>query len=374
MKVKLFGICAVLALTLAVPTAAISLEPTDTTDSLVLEASSQYATIEDGKLHVNFDRLNADSVTTIDEVFTVQTTDDDVAAITLEAESEGISFYQSDYPDVAVDTDTPLILETGESQGVGMAIDSRDAEEGTLSFTIHVIYEDDDDDESEAEPPELVNVTVSDTEVTVGETITVTGVYQGSTQSMVTTATLTQDDVVVTQRRIMVFGGQTETVSFDRTMDTPGTFEVGIDGQTETVTVTEPAEPAAQAANISVTNATLDRTHVRPGEQATVAITVTNAGDATGERTLEFAVGNFVVETKTVTLEPGETREIRFEQRFERVGTYSLAVNSVDVGTVTVAEEGTVAAAIADLPNEAAPALAVPLALGAGLVAHRRRS
>ena len=361
-----------LTVVLAMPTAAVTLA--DDTGDVRFQTSSQYATIENGQLHIDFDRLNADSVTTVDEVFTVRATGDEVAVIALEAESEGVSFYRSENPSVAVDTDTPLVLESGESQGVGIAINSREAEEDTSSFAIHVIYEDDDDDESDAEPPELVNVTVSDTEVTIGETITVTGVYQGSTQSMVTTATLSEDDVVVTQRRIMVFGGQTETVSFDRTMDRPGTFEVGIDGQTETVTVTEPAEPTAQAANITVTNATPEQTQIQPGERATVAVTVTNSGEEAGERTLEFAVGGFVVETTTVALEPGETHEIRFGQDLERLGTYALAVNGVDVGTVTVAEEGTVAAAIADFPNEAAPALAVPLALGAGLIAHRRRS
>ncbi|MFP8956518.1 hypothetical protein ACLI4Y_07305 [Natrialbaceae archaeon A-CW3] len=391
MRSIILVIAAVLALTLAVPTAAISLEPTDTTDSLILEASSQYATIEDGELRVDFDRLNADSVTTVDEVFTVEATDDEITGIILEAESEGVEFYQSDDPAATIDPDTPMALETDESRAVGMSIDSRTAEKGTSTFTISVVTEDDSgaggppgfpapspqppDDGGEDDPAyTLEGVDLSATDVTAGETITVTGTYQGGDQPVTTTAGLTVDGIVVSQRTVTIPADSTETVAFERTMETPGTYEVGIGDQTETVTVTEPTDPTEPMANITVTNATLEQTQLRPGERGAVVLTVTNTGDVAGERTLEFAVGGFVADRTTVDLEPGETREVRFEQRFERVGTYALAVNGVDVGTVTVVEEGTIAATITDLPNEAAPALAVPLALGAGLAVHWRRS
>ncbi|USZ71070.1 CARDB domain-containing protein [Natronosalvus halobius] len=370
-----FGAAFVLVLLLAVPTAAISLEPTDTTASIELEASSPYATTENGQLELDFERLNADSVTTVDEAFTVRATDENVDRIWLSG-TDGVTFYRNGDPGDEITKKSPLEPTTGQPITVGVSIDTHQAREGTESFTIHVGYDDDDeDDETDPDPPTLERVIVSDTEVTVGETITVTGIYRGGSQSMATMAGLTVDDIVVSQKRVFVFGGENRSVSFERTMDGPGTYEVGIDGRTHTVTVTEPEpKPGESVPNMTVTGVDLDRTEVAIGEPITVTATVENTGNATGVRTLEFAVGGFVVETERVELAPGETRQVEFERSFADSGRYALALEGEAVGTVTVVGLPSIAAITAQLPSESAAALAVPAALGIGFVVRRRRA
>ncbi|UTF54409.1 CARDB domain-containing protein [Natronosalvus rutilus] len=372
MNVNLSVICAVLALALAVPTAAVSLEPADTTSSIELDASSPYATIENGQIELDFERLNADAVTTVDEAFTVRAIDEDVDRIWLSG-TDGVTFYRNGDPRDEVTARSPLEPATGHSITVGVSIDTHEAGEGTESFTIHVRYDDNEDDETDPDPPTLERVTVSDTEVTVGETITVTGIYRGGSQSMATMVGLTVDDIVVSQKRVFVFGGENRSVSFERTMDAPGTYEVGIDGRTHTVTVTEPAsgEPAP---NMTVTGVDLDRPETTPGEPISVTATVENAGNATGERTLEFAVGGFVVETERVELAPGETRQVEFERSFADPGRYALALEGEEVGTVTVVGLPAIAAVTAALPSRSTAALALPVTLGVGFVVRRRRA
>ncbi|WP_312911010.1 CARDB domain-containing protein [Natronosalvus caseinilyticus] len=368
-----FVMVTALALTLAVPTAAVTLED-DTSNTIVLEASSPYATTENGQLELDFERLNADAVTTVDEAFTVRAIDEDVDHIWLSG-TDGVTFYRNGDPGDEITAKSPLEPATGQSIAVGVSIDTHQAGEGTESFTIHVRYDDDEDDETDPDPPTLERVIVSDTEVTVGETITVTGIYRGGSQSMATMVGLTVDDIVVSQKRVFVFGGENRSVSFERTMDAPGTYEVGIDGRTHTVTVTNPEpEPGESVPNMTVTGIDLDRTEVAIGESVSVTATVENTGNATGVRTLEFAVGGFVVETERVELAPGETRQVEFERSFADPGRYALALEGEAVGTVTVIGLPAIAAVTAALPSRSTAALALPIALGVGFVVRRRRT
>ncbi|MFC7231953.1 CARDB domain-containing protein [Saliphagus sp. GCM10025308] len=291
-------------------------------------------------------------MTTVDEAFTVRATDENVDRIWLSG-TDGVTFYRNGDPRDEITARSPLEPATGHSITVGVSIDTHEAGEGTESFTIHVRYDDDEDDETDPDPPTLERVTVSDTEVAVGETITVTGIYRGGSQSMATMVGLTVDDIVVSQKRVFVFGGENRSVSFERTMDAPGTYEVGIDGRTHTVTVTNPEpEPGESVPNMTVTGVDLDQTEVAIGEPVSVTATVENTGNATGVRTLEFAVGGFVVETERVELAPGETRQVEFERSFADPGRYALALEGEAVGTVTVVGLPAIAAVTAALPRD----------------------
>jgi len=381
MHTRFVVIALVLALCLAVPTAAVSLEQESTSDpdpdiagDLEFEATSQYAAIEDGELVVKFDRLNENAVTSVDELFRVTAVGDDPAALTVTADSAGVTFSHTD-DGTEIDSESPLELEPEETAGVGIAVDSATAERGTSTFSFNVTEDDepgpptDDPDDPEPTELELVNLEVSETEVNVGDTITVTGTYEGVDQERTITSGLTVDGVVTSQQEVTVPANGEQTVTFERTMDAAGSYEVGIDNQSETVTVTEP-DP--DAANLTISNATVVPTTLEPGETATASATVTNEGNQTGERTVEFAVGGFVTDSTTVTLEPGESTTVSFDQQFGQPGSYAIAIGGEDVDSVTVVGPS-LASSVTELPSSAQSALAVPVSIGVAFAFYRRR-
>jgi len=114
------------------------------------------------------------------------------------------------------------------------------------------------------------------------------------------------------------------------TADTPATT-------TATPTTTTTPTPAA-AFKVSYPTAFED---VRDGTLS-VPVTVTNTGDATGERTLNVTfdrqVGDFYTETvsETVTVDPGESVARTYEYEFQATGTYTVLVDGDRVGELEV--------------------------------------
>lgn len=90
--------------------------------------------------------------------------------------------------------------------------------------------------------------------------------------------------------------------------------------------------------NVSVTDATLERSTVEAGEEAAVEVTVTNRGDARERYAVELTGDGRAYVQTLVTLDAGESRTVTFRQRFERPGTYDLAANGVPAGTLTVSD------------------------------------
>lgn len=392
MKYKMVVIAAVLALALAVPTAAISLED-DSSGEVQFEPTSQYADIEDGKLVLDFEGLNEDAVTSVDELFTVEAGDDRIAHLWIAPESDGLTFYRTGDRTDEIDDDDPLTFETDDPTGVGISIDTEMAMEGSSTITLTVAYDDGDgtpppappmmpspdppaaeEGESDDEPPtvpSLVDLEVTPLEIAAGESVTVTGTYEGGDRDEDVTAALTVDGIVVSQQTVTVPADSTTTVTFERTLEEPGTIPVGIGDETRDVEVSavETAEPAA---NITVSNASLNTEQIQPGQSVTLTANVTNSGEVAGERTFDVVVGGFVVQTVTVDLEAGETETVVLERTFKNAGTYSLAFGGVDAGSVTVVAPTLVSASVTELPSRTGVALSIPILFGFGLLFSRR--
>lgn len=178
-------------------------------------------------------------------------------------------------------------------------------------------------------------VTLSDPEITVGDTVTVTATVANTGDAGGTySADLAVNGSVKESTSIDVNAGETETVNFTPSFDTAGDYAISVgDGPTKTLTVVEP-EPA----NISVTTAELSTTTIDPGGVVTVTATVVNDGGSAGEFTADLQVDGTTQDSQTQTVDAGEQTTIEFTPSFTETGTYDIAVSGQLVGSLTVSE------------------------------------
>jgi cell division septation protein DedD len=94
----------------------------------------------------------------------------------------------------------------------------------------------------------------------------------------------------------------------------------------------------AGSANISVVDASLNRTDLRPGEAVAVAATFRNTGDDEGWIEARLRVnGTDANASRIVHLNAGETKRVDlFDERFGTPGRYELAVENATAGVVAV--------------------------------------
>ncbi|MFC7166145.1 PKD domain-containing protein [Halospeciosus flavus] len=90
--------------------------------------------------------------------------------------------------------------------------------------------------------------------------------------------------------------------------------------------------------NFTVTSATIEDPdqQVRTGTPFNVTATVHNSGSASGTFHATLSVANDSVATKNVTVPAGESRTITFTHRVEESGTYRVAVEGTNAGTIEV--------------------------------------
>nr|WP_226377458.1 CARDB domain-containing protein [Haloterrigena turkmenica] len=366
-----------------IPTAALTLgggQPVDERKHLHLAPSDgtngQYAVIDDDKITLNLEALNDRAITTAGDVFTITIADNDVQRVWIENDIEGLEFYSGNDPTAEITESSPIEPSASDTISVGVAVDTHVAHAGTETFTVHVRYDDDEDDEddedNENETPESVSLeslTVTPTSLETGESVTIEGTYRnGNDTAKRHTAKLTVDGTVVDSQTIEIAGGETRTVTFERELQWPGSYDIGIDGAaSERVTVTGPGIEISEA---SVTDAELTR-----GDRTTVSATVRNPTNEPVERTLELAVDGIVVDTRTVVVQSGTERTVTFERQFDVPGTYDLSISGVDAGSVTVSEPEPHPIRDRQLSAATTAALAPPLTMGAlllGVAANRR--
>ncbi|WP_254861677.1 CARDB domain-containing protein [Halovivax gelatinilyticus] len=234
MQLRLLVIATVLALLLVVPTAAISVSDTDSPGGVEFSATSEYATIEDGELTLDFDRLNQQATTETHDVFEITATDDDADEIWIDHDLQGVRFYAHENPSNSLSRTSPLRLDPGESATVGVSVDTSRAQPGSETFSIVVGTEDDDDeDEDEALPDagplNVSNASVDATTVTAGEPVSVAATVSNPGAEPATgTLPLAIDGIVVADRELTLEPGENRTVSFIWTPDATGVYDVHV--------------------------------------------------------------------------------------------------------------------------------------------------
>lgn len=104
--------------------------------------------------------------------------------------------------------------------------------------------------------------------------------------------------------------------------------------ESEEFTVSEPAE-------FDVEGLEVDPEVVAPGDVVEVSADVTNVGDETGEREVEFSVAGSVEDSETIVLDPGGSATVAFETSRDDNGTYEVEIDAEDdneTGSFTVEE------------------------------------
>ncbi|MFA9425673.1 hypothetical protein [Natronorubrum sp. A-ect3] len=354
------AVCFLLAL--AVPTAAITVGEDPASDDVVLEpADKRYATIENGELELDLTVID-NTVTEFVEVFTISLGDDadDIESIWISNDVDGLEFYADGDATTELTESNPLEPTAGQTTSIGVAIDTHLAESGTETFTVHVRYEadeEDDDEDDESTDVDLESIELDTTAVETGDSVTVNATYRndGPTTKQ-RTAELTVDGVVVDTKSFEIGPGETVSVIFERELQWPGTYEIGVDGQTTSVTVEGPP--------IDVLDASVTTAEITTGGTATIDATVHNPTDVAVDRTLELAVDGIVVDTRTVTIEPNSERTVTFERQFDEAGTYEIAISGVDAGSVTVTDPEPFQIRDRELSAATTAALAPPTAAG----------
>ncbi|QFU82450.1 CARDB domain-containing protein [Natronorubrum aibiense] len=355
-KILLTAAAACFLFALAVPTVAITVGEDTTADDVVLEPTSSYSTIEDGDLRLDLEKLNDRAITRADGVFTIAVNDDAVERIWIENEVDGLEFYADGDRSATVSASNPLEPTAGQTTSIGVAIDTHLAESGTETFTIHVRYEDDEEDD-EPTDVELEAVELDRTTVGTGDTVTVNATYRNDgAMTRQRTATLTVDGITVDTKTFEIGPGETTSVVFERELQWPGTYEIGVDGRTESVT--------AEGPPIDVLDASVADSELTVGETTTVEATVRNPTERRVDRTLELAVDGIVVDTRTVTLEPNSERMVTFDRQFTEPGTYAIAVSGVKAGSITVEEPEPFTLQNRELSAATTAALAPPMTAG----------
>ncbi|MFQ6085996.1 MAG: CFI-box-CTERM domain-containing protein [Candidatus Bathyarchaeia archaeon] len=88
-------------------------------------------------------------------------------------------------------------------------------------------------------------------------------------------------------------------------------------------------------AEFAVSGLTVQPEEVDAGRPFKVTVNVSNTGYMTGSYNIELEFAGEVVDSKTVTLSPGESTTVTFEVSEEEPGTYTVRVNG-ETGTVTI--------------------------------------
>lgn len=206
---------------------------------------------------------------------------------------------------------------------------------------------------------EVSMATVSDTEVSAGETVQVAlrvenlGDRDGTYE-----AALTVDGEAVASKSVPVEAGDSAAIVFERRFDNQGEHEITVGGvplgtvtvtnESETTTVTTPSSDETST-GIEVTEAIAPADWVRDGHETTVRVTVVNNGEQTATRTLTVTIGGQSVVTESVTLQPDERKVVRIG--FQPAdGT--VKVDGVEAGRIEVGETGAVATTDTDRPAE----------------------
>ncbi|MGB9718735.1 MAG: CARDB domain-containing protein [Thermoproteota archaeon] len=89
-----------------------------------------------------------------------------------------------------------------------------------------------------------------------------------------------------------------------------------------------------------VSNLNLSSNTIKVGQATTISVSVKNSSGETGSCELTFKINGQAVETRTVTLDPGQSTIVSFTYVPEKEGTYSININGL-TGNLTVIKKET---------------------------------
>jgi len=235
--------------------------------------------------------------------------------------------------------------------------------DGTSRAILHVRTGDGGAPVSNEPEPEfaVTSVTANRSTVVAGAFVTVTATVENRgdvTGSEQVGPTLERRPIEL--REVTLEPGESRNLTFVVTLEEPGEQTIGV-GERETTVTVRTVEPSTALTSLRLVGRTIE-----VGETAIVVATVTNTGGTTGEQTLSLEVFDEVVDRKTVTVPPGETRTVRFTQQFAGAGDYTLIVGDRST-TVQVRGEQEQHSETFDASDTGGPTPGLGLVVGGGL-------
>ena len=128
----------------------------------------------------------------------------------------------------------------------------------------------------------------------------------------------------VKSKDVTLAGGGSESLTFDITPDTPGTYEVNVNGLSGTFVIAN--SRALAPASFSTDDFVLSASEAAIGETITASVLVTNSGEMTGDFSVSLKVNGITKETKKITLAGGESERVSFSTVEASAGSYSVDV------------------------------------------------
>jgi hypothetical protein len=162
------------------------------------------------------------------------------------------------------------------------------------------------------------------TEVLAGDVVEVVaevenvGALAGTYEAM-----LTVDGTVEARQQVGLEIGQARTLRFDVTAGPPGDHVLEIGGATTTLSVLEPAA-------VEVTALELTPNPAETGGKLTAAVTVTNAGGATGTVVVKVLVDDKAVAKQEVTVEGGQQATVDVPFKVPAAGWHTVAAGPLE--------------------------------------------
>lgn len=325
-------------------------EPVDTDPDSVTWESASVETVDLSGEDIDVDPVFEVTIDDAESVTDVNT--GETATVVATVENTGTVDTEQDVPfevDGSVEEEVTVGLDPDEQET--LSFDTTLDEAGDFDATVRSADDEasvtltatDDDSGAPAPPPadpDPANLIVTDAlldsqQIIVGETVGVEATIENvGEESGDTTIELLVDGSVVDSDTVELDGTETETVTFTEQFDDSGTFVVSVDdveaGELDVVDTPDPAD-------LSVTAATVTPEEIAPGEEFTVDATVENAGEEDGELDVELAIDDDVVDTQTVSVAGDDTADVSFTESLDDEWTYTISVNDIDAGDVTVA-------------------------------------
>jgi len=168
---------------------------------------------------------------------------------------------------------------------------------------------------------DISDLKISPTEAREGETVTISlvvtntgyssGCYKGELKI--------NDELASTQELTLILGA-IKMMTFAVVNTDPGEYRVKIGELEGRFTIPE--------ANISVTRCDVKPQHAREGEEINIAADVTNSGGVTGFRVLELKLGDKIIATREVIVNPRTSQNVNFNITGLKPGFYQIELGN----------------------------------------------
>lgn len=215
-----------------------------------------------------------------------------------------------------------------------------------------------------AEPGTAVIQSVTTDRPTIDEPgdVTLSATVDNS-RDLPATATLsfTRNGTTVTEQRVSLGSGETQTVEVAVPLSESGRYELGVNDRTTTVVV-DPARftyAIDEATEITVdgeyrTVSTTELPALVVGETVRIPVTVSNDGGLTGTYTANLSIDGDVATRSQGSLAAGESTTVTLEHRFRQPGSYRISVGDRQT-VVEVRDPATPSVRTIDLDPESLP-------------------